>query len=80
MAELHDEPKRSTSVTKGQLEEKNLHHSEVLVNADLMNEAFAAENREHEETILHAIKAHPMACFWAFLMCFTIVSPPVPCH
>jgi hypothetical protein len=25
-----------------------------------------------------AMKAHPTACFWAFMMCFTIVSCAVP--
>jgi hypothetical protein len=26
-----------------------------------------------------SFKAYPWACFWAFLMCFTIVSRPVFC-
>ena len=56
------------------LEEKNIHHSEVLVNQDLMNSAFDGENREHEMGLWEAVKGHPMACFWAFIMCFTIVS------
>ncbi|KAJ9602601.1 hypothetical protein H2200_012794 [Cladophialophora chaetospira] len=48
-------------------------HSEVLGNKDAMNEAIHAENREHAEGMLAAVKAHPMACIWAFIMCFTIV-------
>jgi SP family general alpha glucoside:H+ symporter-like MFS transporter len=26
-------------------------------------------------TVLEAARAYPMACFWAFVMSFTIVSP-----
>jgi len=51
-----------------------VHHSEVLANPDLMNDAFDAENLEHEMGMWDAAKKHPMACFWAFIMCFTIVS------
>lgn len=59
----------------GEMGEKHdVLHAEVLASADLMNDAFDAENREHEMGIWQAAKAHPMACFWAFLMCFTIVS------
>jgi hypothetical protein len=47
---------------------------EVLVDADLLNEAFDAENREHNMGVWQAIKSHPMACFWAFMMSFTIVG------
>lgn len=54
--------------------EKAVHDSDVLVNQDLMSNAFDGENREHEETLWHAVKTHPMACFWAFVFCFTIVS------
>lgn len=57
------------------LEDKNIHHSEVLVNPDLMNDAFNAENREHSMGMKEAMKLYPMACLWAFIMCFTIVSP-----
>lgn len=57
--------------------EKNAMHSELL-DDDLMRNAFAAENAEHEITAWQAVKSHPMACFWAFLMCFTIVSPLHP--
>lgn len=47
---------------------------QVLGDDDLMNEAFQGENEEHEETLWGAVKTHPKACFWAFIMCFTIVS------
>jgi hypothetical protein len=39
-----------------------------------MNNAYEAENREHEMGLWEAVKDHPMACFWAFVFCFTIVS------
>ena len=51
-----------------------VHHAEVLANPDLMNDAFEGENLEHEMGVWTAVKAHPWACLWAFIMCFTIVS------
>jgi SP family general alpha glucoside:H+ symporter-like MFS transporter len=45
-----------------------------LKNNDFMHDAFDAEQREHEQGVWAAAKAHPWACFWAFIMCFTIVS------
>ena len=35
--------------------------------------AIDAENQEHAMTVLQAVRAYPMACFWAFIMAFTIV-------
>ncbi|GAB7353361.1 hypothetical protein MBLNU459_g3844t1 [Dothideomycetes sp. NU459] len=55
------------------LKEKDILHAEVLENPDLLNDAFQGENREHEMGVLEAIKTYPMACFWAFIMCFTII-------
>ncbi|EED24629.1 hexose carrier protein, putative [Talaromyces stipitatus ATCC 10500] len=54
-------------------EKADILHSEVLGNADLMNDAFDGENREHEMGVWEAAKTHPWACFWAFIMCFTII-------
>ncbi|CAG7950314.1 unnamed protein product [Penicillium nalgiovense] len=54
-------------------EKAAIEQSEVLVNTDLMNDAFDGENREHEMSTWAAIKSHPWACLWAFTMCFTIV-------
>ncbi|KAF7551091.1 hypothetical protein G7046_g7807 [Stylonectria norvegica] len=48
-------------------------HSEILINQDLLIEAFDGENREHQQGVWSAAKSHPWACLWAFLMCFTIV-------
>lgn len=55
-------------------EKAGIEQSEVLVNSDLMNDAFDGENREHEMSTWMAIKSHPWACLWGFTMCFTIVS------
>lgn len=36
--------------------------------------AIEAENAEHNMTVLEAVRAYPMASFWAFVMSCTIVS------
>ena len=51
-------------------------HSEVVGNKEMMATAFDGENREHEMGMMEAIKSYPMACMWAFIFCFTIVSTP----
>jgi hypothetical protein len=57
------------------LNEKTIHNQPaILSDKDLMNNAYEAENREHEMGLWEAVKDHPMACFWAFVFCFTIVS------
>lgn len=60
--------------TEVQAEKAGIEHSEVLVDSNLMGDAFDAENREHEMSTWQAVKSHPWACLWAFTMCFTIVS------
>jgi SP family general alpha glucoside:H+ symporter-like MFS transporter len=50
-----------------------------LKNPDLLTEAFEGENLEHQQGVWAGVKAHPWACFWAFIMCFTIVSQSAPC-
>lgn len=57
------------------LKAHNHEHAEVLADKDVMNDAFEGETREHEMGMWEAAKQHPMACFWAFTFCFTIVSP-----
>lgn len=42
--------------------------------ADYKQDAIEAENAEHNMTVLQAVKAYPMASFWAFVMSCTIVS------
>jgi hypothetical protein len=56
--------------------EKDPMHKEILLDADLMNDAIYGENTEHEMSLWQSAKSHPMACLWAFIMCFTIVSTP----
>jgi len=70
------EPKRdeTLAVENGNREKSVGQHSEILVDKELMTDAQNAENREHEMTLWEAVKDHPMACFWAFVFCFTIVS------
>lgn len=51
------------------------HHGQVLRDEELLNEAYRAETNEHEMGLWEAAKTHPAACFWAFIMAFTIVSP-----
>ncbi|KAK6856609.1 hypothetical protein PG995_006796 [Apiospora arundinis] len=48
-------------------------HAEVLASDVLMNDAFDGENHEHSQGLWQSVKSHPMACMWAFIMCFTIV-------
>jgi len=36
--------------------------------------AIEAENAEHNMTVLEAVRAYPMATFWAFVISCTIVS------
>lgn len=42
--------------------------------ADYKADAIEAENAEHNMGVLQAVRAYPMASFWAFVMSFTIVS------
>ena len=42
--------------------------------SDYKADAIEAENAEHDMTVLEAVRAYPMASFWAFVMSFTIVS------
>jgi SP family general alpha glucoside:H+ symporter-like MFS transporter len=63
------EPKRY-DVEVEQLKEKDTLHSETLVNKDLMTDAFQGE--DSEQTVCQAVVSHKMACFWAFVMCFTM--------
>lgn len=42
--------------------------------ADYKADAIAAEDVEHNMTVMEAVRAYPMASFWAFVMSFCIVS------
>ena len=41
--------------------------------SDYKADAVEAENAEHNMGVLEAVKAYPMASFWAFIMSMTIV-------
>ncbi|RSH76962.1 uncharacterized protein EHS24_003901 [Apiotrichum porosum] len=40
---------------------------------EMEREAMEAEAKEHSMGMLEAVRTYPMACFWAFVMSFTIV-------
>lgn len=42
--------------------------------ADYKQDAVAAEDAEHSMGVLEAVRAYPMATFWAFVMSCTIVG------
>ena len=42
--------------------------------ADYKADAIEAENAEHAMGVMEAVRAYPMASFWAFVMSCTIVS------
>lgn len=65
--------KSSTDVPHA--EKPDVIHADILGNGEVMLDAYDGENREHEMTLWQSAKSHPWACFWAFTMCFTIVSP-----
>ena len=44
--------------------------------SDFKSDAIEAENAEHNMTVLQAVKAYPMASFWAFVISCTIVGCP----
>lgn len=48
-------------------------YSEKAAVADFRADAIEAENVEHNMTVIEAVKAYPMASFWAFVMSCTIV-------
>jgi len=48
--------------------------------ADYKADAVEAENMEHNMGVLEAVRAYPMASFWAFVMSCTIVSCHSPLH
>lgn len=52
-------------------------HGEIKIDPTLMTDAIDGENEEHSAGVWMAFKQYPWACFWAFTMCFTIVSSPI---
>ncbi|KAJ4369830.1 hypothetical protein N0V83_005594 [Neocucurbitaria cava] len=69
----HDATHVDHAADPEKIHEQRGHQPGIFTDKDLMTNAFEAENREHEMTLWAAVKDHPMACFWAFVFCFTIV-------
>lgn len=63
----------SKSKYVAELEQPTMYAEKAEV-ADYKADAIVAENSEHNMTVLQAVKAYPMATFWAFVMSCTIVS------
>ncbi len=72
-----------SSEQEGKDELKNGHfkHVEAIDGGDdvqgvtmIKSEAVNQESLEHDMSIREAVRMYPMACFWAFVMAFTIVS------
>lgn len=63
-------------IEAARIDEKNMtsEHNEILGAKDLLTDAYKAEGIEHDMGMWEAMKTHPMACFWAFIMAFTIVN------
>lgn len=49
-------------------------YAEKAAVADFRAGAIEAENAEHNMTVMEAVRAYPMASFWAFVMSACIVS------
>ncbi|KAJ7245090.1 maltose porter [Mycena rebaudengoi] len=61
-----------SSLEKGPLEHED--HTDLKAkDAEYKMDAILAENAEHSMTVMEAARAYPMACFWAFVMSFTII-------
>jgi uncharacterized protein involved in copper resistance len=66
----------ASQIEKGPVD--HVHHSANLDSSakasDYKADAIAAEVDELNMTVLQAVRAYPMATFWAFVMSFTIVQ------
>ena len=55
-------------------DEKHLDEPQIVMDKEMFTDAIQGENREHAMTMWEAVNTYPMACIWAFVMAFTIVS------
>lgn len=78
-AEPKQEPHHKEVEDFGSNGEKDVgfHKTDDFVDPNILNDAYQGENREHEMGSWEAAKKHPMACLWAFIFCFTIVSSSI---
>lgn len=69
---------KDTGATMNDVDEKVERHGSVysaqVKVSDFKADAIEAEKAEHDMTVLQAVKAYPMASFWAFVMSSMIVS------
>lgn len=70
---MSNEPQTDT-YTEALSEKRKALHGEVLDDDSLLSDAVHGENREHQMGMLEAVRLYPMACLWAFVFAFTIVS------
>ena len=79
MSSIKEKSEHDIQHSEGQAERRGSHGYDLDTQAkvsDYKAGAIEAENAEHDMTVLEAVRAYPMASFWAFVMSFTIVS----CH
>ncbi|KAM3418200.1 hypothetical protein BST61_g4204 [Cercospora zeina] len=69
--DMSGDPKDEYS--RGEKEEKEVDLHTDHADANSLEDAFAAENSEHDMSLWDAARKYPMACLWAFTMCSTIV-------
>ncbi|KAJ7113268.1 maltose porter [Mycena crocata] len=65
-----------TDIKEKPYENEKVDHAEATKAADIAAfkaDAMEAELAEHTMTVTEAVRAYPMACFWAFIMSFTII-------
>lgn len=67
-AEMHEADEK--------VERQNSVYSAQVKVSDYKADAIEAEKAEHDMTVIQAVKAYPMAAFWAFVMSSMIVRPP----
>lgn len=69
---------KDVSPTMHETDEKVERHGSVysaqVKVSDFKQDAMDAEQAEHDMTVIQAVKAYPMAAFWAFVMSSMIVS------
>ncbi|KAJ7626928.1 maltose porter [Roridomyces roridus] len=58
---------------KSSIDKAHIEHGDLKSAADYMGDAMEAEHAEYSMTVMEAVRAHPTACFWAFVMSFTII-------
>lgn len=73
-ASFETKPHGDTTMIEGGFNDAAYDLDEKAKVADYKADAIEAENEEHNMGVLDAIKAYPMASWWAFVMSATIVS------